>query len=319
MYWTETGYTASCANGTGGFTTSGACSGHRNRALSNAAYGNVIEANETKKGGSNVATVMLSNSRNKDVRWSVSYTYTDAEEVSNLSSSTAGSNWGGRAIFNPNEETLARSSYQLKDRVTASLTFEKRLFGQMKTSFGAFYEGRTGKPYSWTFNNDMNGDGVASNDLMYIPSAPGSGEVIFRGDTATSKVNETRFWEVVNQYSELSRYAGGVTKRQDATAPWTNSIDLRLSQELPGFWKGHKGAFVLDFMNFGNMLNRKWGRINEVSFASAGGNARSFVDYAGMQDGKYVYQMRAQVEDYIVKQTKGESQWAVQATLRYEF
>ena len=319
MYWTETGYTASCANGTGGFTTSGACSGHRNRALSNAAYGNVIEANETKKGGSNVATIMLSNSRKKDLNWSVSYTYTDAEEVSNLSSSTAGSNWGGRAIFNPNEETLARSSYQLKDRVTASLTWEKRLFGQMKTSFGAFYEGRTGKPYSWTFNNDMNGDGVTGNDLMYIPSAPGSGEVVFRGDTASSKVNETRFWEVVNQYSELSRYAGGVTKRHDATAPWTNSIDLRLSQELPGFWKGHKGAFVLDFMNFGNMLNRKWGRINEVGFASAGGNARSFVDYAGMQDGKYVYQMRAAVEDLVVKQTKGESQWAVQATLRYEF
>jgi hypothetical protein len=72
-------------------------------------------------------------------------------------------------------------------------------------------------------------------------------------------------------------------------------------------------------MNFGNMLNKRWGRINEVSFASAGGNARSFVDYAGMQDGKYVYQVRDQAEDYVVKQTKGESQWAVQATLRYEF
>ncbi len=319
LFWTETGYTASCANGTGGFTTTGACSGHRNRALSNAAFGNVIQVTETKKGGGNVATLSLGNSRNKTLRWNVAYTYTDATEVSNLSSSTAASNWSGRAIFNPNEENLAPSSYMVRDRVSASLTWEKRFFGEYKTTVGAFYEGRTGKPYSWTFNNDMNGDGITSNDLMYIPKAFGSGEVVFRGDTATSKVNETRFWEVVNSNKELARAVGGVTGRQDSFAPWVNSIDLRFAQEVPGLWKKNKGVFVLDFMNVGNMFNKKWGRINEVGFASAGGNARSFVDYAGMQDGKYVYQMRDQVEDYVVKQNKGESQWAIQATVRYEF
>ena len=99
----------------------------------------------------------------------------------------------------------------------------------------------------------------------------------------------------------------------------TNSIDLRLSQETPGLWAGHKGVFVLDFSNFGNLLNKKWGRINEIGFASAGGNARSFVDYAGMQDGKYVYQVAEKVEDFIVKSNRNESQWAIQATVRYEF
>ena len=56
----------------------------------------------------------------------------------------------------------------------------------------------------------------------------------------------------------------------------------------------------------------------EISFASAGGNSRNFVDYAGMENGKYVYQMR-DVEGYIVKQNKGESQWAMQVTVRYDF
>jgi hypothetical protein len=56
-----------------------------------------------------------------------------------------------------------------------------------------------------------------------------------------------------------------------------------------------------------------------VSFTSAGGNARSFVDYAGMQDGKYVYQVRDAVEDYVLKSGRSESQWAVQVTARYEF
>lgn len=319
MYWTEPGYTASCANGTGGFTTSGACTGFRARALSNAAFTNVIQVTETKKGKGNVATIQLSSNKSKELKWNLAYTYTDATEVSNLSSSTSNSNWGARAIFNPNEDVATNSSYMVKDRINGALTWEKRFFGTYKTTFGAFYEGRTGKPYSWTFNNDMNGDATASNDLMFIPKAFGSGEVIFRGDTATSHAQETKFWAVVNSTKELARAAGGVTQRHDSFAPWTNSIDLRFSQEVPGFMAGHKGVFVFDIQNFGNMLNKKWGRISEVSFASAGGNSRSFVDYAGMQDGKYVYQVRDQVEDYVTKQSRGESQWAVQATMRYEF
>ena len=84
-------------------------------------------------------------------------------------------------------------------------------------------------------------------------------------------------------------------------------------------FKRNKGFFSLDFINFGNMLNKKWGHINEVAFQAAGGQARSFVDYAGMQNGKYVYAVRPQVEDYVVRQNKGESQWAIQATFKYEF
>jgi hypothetical protein len=320
MFWTEPGYTAACANGTGGFRTSGTdCTGFRARALSNAAFTNVIQATNTKKGGGNVVTAALSNGRAKELKWSLAYTYTDATEVSNLSSSTSNSNWGARAIFNPNENVAANSSYMVKDRINASVIWEKAFFGTYKTTVGMFYEGRSGKPYSWTYNNDMNGDGTGANDLMYIPKAFGSGEVLFYGDTATDKTNETRFWNTVNSTKELLRAAGGVVGRQDAFAPWTNSIDLRFTQEVPGLFAGHKGALILDLANVGNMINKKWGRINEVGFASAGGNARSFVDYAGMQNGKYVYQVRDQVEDYVTKQTKGESQWAVQVTARYEF
>ncbi len=319
LFWTQTGYTASCANGFGGFTTNGACSGHRARALSNASFADVIAVAETKKGSGNVVTLALSSGRSKGFRWNAAYTYTEATETSNLTSSTSASNWGARASFNPNENIAANSSYLVKDRVSASLAWDKAFFGKYKTTVGVFYEGRTGKPYSWTFNNDMNGDGVSSNDLMYIPSAFGSGEVIFRGDTAASQANEQKFWDVVNANKELRSAAGGVVGRNNAFSPWTNSFDMRISQELPGLFAGNKGVLVFDFMNVGNMINKRWGRINEINFTSGGGNARTFVDYAGMQDGKYVYQVREQVEDFVVKQFKGESQWAVQVTARYEF
>jgi len=73
-------------------------------------------------------------------------------------------------------------------------------------------------------------------------------------------------------------------------------------------------------MNFGNLLNKKWGRTEEISFQSNGGMARSFVDFAGLDaSGKYIYVVRNDVERQDLKQAKGESQWAIQATLRYEF
>ncbi|MBA5607238.1 TonB-dependent receptor [Duganella sp. FT3S] len=320
LYYTAQGYNPACWTNAGVMINNGAtCTGARNKALSNKDYGNVMVATGTDKGRSNLATVSLSRPMTNGLNWSVSYTYSDATEVSPLTSSTSGSNFNGRSVFNPNEEVAANSGYLVKNRINALVNFQKRFFGSYKTTFGMFYEGRSGKPYSWTFNNDLNGDTQGGNDLMYIPSAPGSGQVVFAGDTATSHANEDKFWSIVNANPVLKKAAGGIVSRNSDFSPWTNSIDLRIKQEIPGFFKDHKGSFTFDIFNFGNLLNKKWGRINEVGFQPAGGQARSFVDYVGLDaQGRYIYKVR-DVETLDTRQVKGESQWAIQATVKYEF
>jgi hypothetical protein len=155
---------------------------------------------------------------------------------------------------------------------------------------------------------------------MYIPSAPGSGQVVFLGDTATNKTNENKFWSIVNANGVLRNAKGRVVDRNSDFSPWTNTFDLRIAQEIPGLFKGNKASFTLDLFNFGNLLNKKWGRINEVGFQPAGGQARSFVDYVGLDaQGRYIYKVRDNVESLDVRQNKGESQWAIQATVKYEF
>jgi outer membrane receptor protein involved in Fe transport len=316
MYYNLNGYDNTkfvAANGS--VTTTGVTS----KALSNLGYRNVLLAKKTDLGDAKVLTVSLSRPLTQGFGWSVAYSRTDATEVSPLTSSVSNSNFNGRAVFNPNENIAENSSYLVKDRVNILLNMQKKFFGSYNTRFGLFYEGRSGKPYSWTVNNDLNGDGLAGNDLMYIPKAAGSGEVVFYGDTSTSHVNEDKFWSIVNGDKDLRNAAGGVVRRNGSFAPWTNSFDLRISQEIPGLFARNKAMFALDFLNFGNMLNKKWGRINEVLFQSNGGQARSFVDYVGMSGGKYVYAVRPQVENLETRQTKGESQWAIQATVKYEF
>ncbi len=320
MFFTPQGFNAACWNPVTGasITTGTACTGFRSRALNNPAFNDVLLATSTDKGAGNALTLSLTKPTVQGFGWSAAYTRSTATEVSPLTSSTSTSNWAGRSIFNPNEETVANSSYLTKNRLTGTVNWERAFFGTYKTQIGVFYEGREGKPYSWTFNNDANGDGLGGNDLMYIPSAPGSGEVIFVGDTATSKVNEDKFWAVVNANYALNSSRGKVVKRNTTFSPFVHNFDVRVRQELPGFFPTHKAAVVLDLLNVGNMLNKKWGRIDEVGFQTNGAQARSFVNYAGLENGKYRYSV-VSTEDFQTRQARGESQWAVQVTLRYDF
>ena len=324
LYYNANGFNGNCWTASGSTNAGGAgCGGTvATRALNNSAFANVTLAAKSSLGGGDAVTLSLGQQPTRDLSWQVAYTRTTATELSPLTSSVANSNFNSRSIFNPNEEVASNSAYLIRNRISGAVTWSKAFFGTRKTSLGLFYEGRTGHTYSWTVNNDLNGDGVAGNDLMYIPKAPGSGEVLFDGaDAAAKAANEARFWDIVNANPELRNAVGGVTKRNGGSSPWVNNFDLRLSQELPGFLGTHKGLVSLDFLNIGNMLNKRWGRINEVLFQSAGGAARSFVNYKGLDPatGKYIYAVMPAVESLETRQVKGESQWAVQVTLKYEF
>ena len=321
MFYTPSGYNPACWNANGSRITNGVVCGvdNRTRALSNPAFNDVLLAAKTRDGRGDLVTLSLSGRIMKEISWSLAYTYTDAKEVSPLTSSTSNSNWRGRATLNPNEANEANSVYLVKDRFNGTLNWQRNFITGYKTSFGMFFEGRTGKPYSWTFANDANGDGIGGNDLMYIPKSFGSGDVVFLGDTATSKTNEEAFWKIVNANGGLSRNAGRVVQRNENFSPWSNSIDMRVSQELPSFFKGHKSVFVLDVFNVGNLLNKKWGRVDEIQFNSLGGQRRTFVNVVGIDaTGRYIYSV-GNVDDFTTRQLKGESQWALQATFRYEF
>jgi hypothetical protein len=327
LFYHPVGFSASCysysSSGALVTSTSGACgapSGQsRTRALSNTRFNNVLLAERTGKGGGGAFTVAFSGRAFEELDWSLGFTTTNATEVSPLTSSVSNSNWNSVSIFNANEEVAANSAYLVKDRFTGSLNWKHNFFSDYATRFGVFYEGRKGKPYSWIFNNDLNGDGNA-NDLMYIPTAAGSGEVVFKGPgTVTAAQAEATFWSIV-QAQGLDQFAGSAVDRNSSFAPWTNTFDVRISQELPGFFKGNKATLIFDILNFGNLLNKDWGRIDEIAFSSAGGLSRSFVDYMGLDaSGRYIYGVNGTVEDFVTRQNSGESQWAAQVTLKYEF
>ena len=281
----------------------------------------VIVLRNTEKGETQQLTLSLERPMQENWSWLAAYTRTVANEVNPLTSSRAISNWNGNISFNPNEDVSTRSNYEIRDRFTGVLSWRKAFFGDNNTSVSVFYEGRSGKPYSWGFSNDANGDGF-TNDLFYVPKGPG--DVAFTGGTAM----EADFFSFLAANPDLARFAGQVVPRNSATSSFVNTFDLSIKQELPGFFAGNKAEVSFDILNFGNLLNKDWGQVYEVGFPLN----RSVAQVVGTNaQGRYIYNFdrtnpvvaRQTLRDENLydnqDQTKGISRWQVQLGLRYKF
>lgn len=287
-------------------------------------FNNVYLIDNTDQGRTSQFTVSLSKpwSASSDWSWNLGYTYTDAKEVGSLTSSTASSGWGYQYAFNANEEMLNTSRYQIRDRLSGSLNWKHKFFGDYETKVGLVYEGRSGRPYSYIYVNDANGDGRSGNDLFYVPRR---GEVLFgtlsnNGKFTADAAMEKSFFDWLAANPQLAKYEGQVAPANRFRTGWINTFDIRISQQLPGFMKGHKSEIWLDIQNVGNMLNKKWGNIYDYGFYA---NAR-VASLQGLYNGKYVYNYRGADLPSVANSDAdgfdvGVSQWSMQLGFRYQF
>ncbi len=276
-----------------------------------------IVIRNTDKGSAQQLTVSLAKPLVEQWGWVVGYTFTQATEFSPATSSQNSSNWGNQMVFNANQPVDYNSRYAIRDRFTASLTWQKALFGDNLTKAGLFYEGRSGRPFSYIYYNDINGDSANTNDLFYVPAGPG--DVLWTGGAAMEKAFFD--WMAANA-PELQGYRGQVAPANAFRAGWTNSFDLRVSQDIPLFF-GHKGEVALDVMNVGNLINKDWGLIDDYGFFST----RRVANYAGIDPatGKYVYNFSGSTDNPAIQENNGDgintgvSRWSVMLSLRYKF
>lgn len=272
---------------------------------------NVIYLRPTNKGESEQYTFSLSKPLTESWAWTVGYTYTDATEVNPLTSSQAHSNWDGRMQLNPNEPIAERANNEIRHRLSGAITWQKAFFGDYKTSVSTFFERRSGRPYSWTYLNDANGD-MELNDLFYVPSGPG--DVLFTGGAAM----EQEFFSWLATQEDLSRYSGSVVPRNSSRSSWVTQFDVRISQELPGFFGDHKSEIWVDILNVGNLIDSDWGRIEEIGFPF--GRRTAYMRGLDEATGKYIYEFNADnVWTENLYDNTGQSRWAVQVGFRYKF
>ncbi|MEJ2005187.1 MAG: hypothetical protein P8X57_09540, partial [Cyclobacteriaceae bacterium] len=202
------------------------------------------------------------------------YTYTESKEISGMPGSAAYSAYNGLIEVNgPHLPWVQRSQYVIPNKAIASVSYTIPYANDhMSTSLNLFYSGYSSGGYSFTYTNDMNGDGYGT-DLIYIPSE--RGDIMF-----VSNEDEDAFFAFMEQDSYLSKHKGEYAEAYAARAPWVHNFDLRLAQNFSintGSTR-HTLQISLDFLNFGNLLNSEWG-VSKNMFNSNDGR---ILTYEGM-------------------------------------
>jgi hypothetical protein len=249
---------------------------------------------------------------------SLFYSHTMAQTVSDNTGSNAASAWGATPNRgNINDIFLSSSADALPHRVVGSVSYKRG--GTLLT---LFYNGSHQGRYSFTYNGDMNGDGIG-NDLLYIPND--ASEINFVANGNFSVADQVKaFNELMNNSDYLRNNKGKMAERNGALMPWYQKVDLRLVQDIFPHKIGKNGSslqLTFDIENFGNMLNTNWGvlksRINNsntpLSVVTRGNNPTFRMNTASI-DGKTVLP----TEMYQDLRTPS-STWSAQVGIRYNF
>ncbi len=223
-------------------------------------YGDVFVLDNTDIGkGENFSLQLSKPFRGEGVFGNLSYTWGKANDANPFTSSRAVSNWRNRAGFNFNQAEDGTSNFQNRHRILGIFGYGHAWTDSIRTTFTVSYEGRTGRPYSYAFDDDVNGDGEFGNDLFYVPTGPNDPLVAFDPSFPVAE-----FFDYLDE-AGLSKFAGGPVDRASEHSKFVNIWDLKVVQTLP-IWDRVYTEVFLDFKNFGNAINRDWGVVEEAGF-----------------------------------------------------
>ena len=204
---------------------------------------------------------------------SAAYTFMRARDVVSTTSSTQGSNFRYQRSVSGrlDDMTVTRSKYDQPHRiiVTGSYRFPSL------TDVSLIYTGNSGAPFDYVYESpggslgDLNADGQTQNDLVYVPlDATDPNEILFNGYSGDATQQQaaaamaTAFDEFIERTPCLREARGQILERNACRNPWINQFDVSIAQSVAAGWLGnmHNLQIRLDIINFGNLLNKDWGK-----------------------------------------------------------
>ena len=201
---------------------------------------------------------------------SAAYTYMRARDVVSTTSSTQGSNYRYQRSVSGrlDDMTVTRSKYDQPHRIIMTGSYRFRTL----TDVSVIYQGNSGSPYDYIYGStggttgDLNGDGQSQNDLLYVPTdARLQSEILFNGyngtvtEQAAATAMATAFENFIQGTPCLRESRGKILTRNACRNPWVNQFDISIAQTLSPRRFQNLQARV-DIINFGNLLNKNWGK-----------------------------------------------------------
>jgi hypothetical protein len=236
--------------------------------------GNQVTVNLVLKNGSAGSAWNFAQSLSKTTGFGLSvrgaYSYGISRTISDPESTAATSFARNSHSGDPNNPGAQISQHAPGHRVFALVNFSREYFNLGNTSISLFWEARhsttiiQSSRLSYVFAGDMNSDGVAANDLIYIPrdqSEMNFSPFTVGSRTFTAADQAAAFDAYINQDAYLSKNRGRYAERNGAVMPIFRSADLSITQDIFRNIGGQRNGFQIraDFINFFNLFNSKWG------------------------------------------------------------
>lgn len=299
----------------------------------------------TRPGGESLSyALQVAKAYENGFSFNTSYTYTEAEDLLEYTSSRAVSAWRGIIGTDRNNPVVATSSNEIQHKFVVQLNYERDFIQDLTSQFTVFGIVQSGQPFSYgydvgsrnpVFGRANGGSPRDGADLIYIPTGPADPLVEFE-----TPQDEADFNAYIAARG-LEGYRGQVVPRNSDRSPWSRRFDFRFQQELPGipgadrFVGDNRFKFVFDVENFLNLLNSDWGqqynrggffgraRVADVELRElAGGEILSDNEPAEFcrvsTDCRYVYSGVENPDD-VIGQSLNNSVWRVRMGIRYEF
>ena len=305
----------------------------------------------TNNDGAESKTLTLALAKRYDfgLNFDVSYAWTDAEVVSEGTSSRGISNW--RALFTAdrNNPTARTSPFQQEHSFKFNFGYERNFISNLSTRVDVF--GRLFKGDVWSTSFDISdrnalfgraglGEDPFDNNPLYIPTPVNDPNVVYGSD-----------FDVAGFFNYVEENGIPVGKIHDpyseSVDDWNNIWDLRFQQELPGipglsrFVGENRFKLILDIENFANLLNSDWGKFTNGPFfgqagivradlVSAADVAANGIDGASALTGDAPRTTCLQASDCLYRYTdfdddptaftsRSNSVYEIRLTLRYDF
>ncbi len=302
--------------------------------------------------GNNIANAIVLKNENKGYAWNlaasvekpwsdglfgkIAYSYGVAKNTVDPGSIAFGSWSANQHSSNPNNPGLGYSSAfaggSPGHRVFLAASYRVEYFDIGATTVSVFWEGSRNTylgygNFSFTFSNDMNGDG-GTNDLIYIPrdQSEMNFDPIRSGSTVlfTSQQQMDAFDKYITADPYLNKNRGKYAERGAAMLPMVYRADFSIAQEFFTNLLEKKNAleFRLDILNVGNLLNKNWG-VGKRYKNTSNNSVRPLTSVPPATDGKALYRMAtvgtALLDSPLEPTTELADVWRIQFGFRYTF
>ncbi len=250
------------------------------------------------------------------------YNYLVAKDASSISAEISSDAFDRNPILNNSNAAINSTSLYGNTHRFFIAGFKKYTYAKdrLATTVSLFSTWTSGARFAYIYGGDINNDGTATNDLLYVPTDTEIDAMTFTpltdvlGTVKNAAEQKAAYKSFIKQDKYLSERRGQHTEKYAGENPWFSQLDLRILQDFKLGTEGKTIQISLDFVNLGNLFNSKWG-VRKYSTTSGYYQPIS-VNY---NNNAPTYQFDPSTTSTFITSPDLPSRWQMQIGVRYIF